>query len=222
MLSRQLLLIRLSAVVFLSHAGDEMRRCTLNRSWADMGLWTSTNISGLRNILSFQLSAQRTRKYLGFMFSNKGRSICPACATIIFLNSGLGILTNGCHSATNGTESDMIIFTPVVFFCFFLFISLTSVRFMFDYHHSPKPPNQTQNKNQAVLFSLPGTLVEWCSGSVVNAAPSFASSLSFAWSCSLLRNARWQGILLYYWVLFFCEVNNNKNAKEYLCLGLLR
>ncbi len=28
--------------------------------------------------------------------------------------------------------------------------------------------------------------------------------------------------LLYARVLFFCEVNNNKNAKEYLCLGLLR
>ena len=27
--------------------------------------------------------------------------------------------------------------------------------------------------------------------------------------------------LLYCWVLFFCEVNNNKNVKEYLCLGLL-
>ena len=30
-------------------------------------------------------------------------------------------------------------------------------------------------------------------------------------------------LLLYARVLFFCEVNNNnKNAKEYLCLGLLR
>ncbi len=28
--------------------------------------------------------------------------------------------------------------------------------------------------------------------------------------------------LLYARVLFFCEVNNNKNTKEYLCLGLLR
>ena len=28
-------------------------------------------------------------------------------------------------------------------------------------------------------------------------------------------------LLLYARVLFFCEVNNNKNAKEYLCLGLL-
>ncbi len=28
--------------------------------------------------------------------------------------------------------------------------------------------------------------------------------------------------LLYLWVLFFCEVNKNENAKEYLCLGLLR
>ena len=38
---------------------------------------------------------------------------------------------------------------------------------------------------------------------------------------------KWRGqselfvFLLYLWVLFFCEVNNNKNAKEYLCLGLL-
>ncbi len=28
-------------------------------------------------------------------------------------------------------------------------------------------------------------------------------------------------LMLYARVLFFCEVNNNKNAKEYLCLGLL-
>ena len=27
--------------------------------------------------------------------------------------------------------------------------------------------------------------------------------------------------MLYARVLFFCEVNNNKNAKEYLCFGLL-
>ncbi len=29
-------------------------------------------------------------------------------------------------------------------------------------------------------------------------------------------------VVLYARVLFFCEVNNNKNAKEYLCLSLLR
>ncbi len=28
-------------------------------------------------------------------------------------------------------------------------------------------------------------------------------------------------LMLYARVLFFCEVNKNKNAKEYLCLGLL-
>ena len=28
--------------------------------------------------------------------------------------------------------------------------------------------------------------------------------------------------VLYARVLFFCEVNENKNAKEYLCHGLLR
>ncbi len=44
--------------------------------------------------------------------------------------------------------------------------------------------------------------------------------VSSSWPDAYIESAVSQ--MLYARVLFFCEVNKNKNAKEYLCLGLLR
>ena len=67
-----------------------------------------------------------------------------------------------------------------------------------------------------------GSLRDYKHLNLVNFGVGFIQRKSKEGGCFGVMPVLWPGEVLYARVLFFCEVNNKKNAKEYLCLGLLR